>query len=149
MPSFGTKSQSKLDTCHDDIIAICNRVVESFDISILEGARTLAKQQEYFNAVPPKTTLDGIKERSKHQVTEDDPKSKAVDAAPYPIDFKDTHKAKARFYLMAGYFFQAVEDLYEEGKITHKIRWGGDWDADKEFEDQSFDDLPHFELVKV
>ena len=26
-----------------------------------------------------------------------------------------------------------------------EIRWGGDWDGDNEFTDQSFDDLVHFE----
>lgn len=28
-----------------------------------------------------------------------------------------------------------------------KIRWGGDWDGDWIHTDQSFHDLPHFELV--
>jgi len=45
--------------------------------------------------------------------------------------------------------FATAERLYNEGKITHKLRWGGDWDSDKVFDDQNFDDLPHFELVSV
>lgn len=149
MSKFGKKSEERLATCHQDLILICNEVVKSFDISILEGSRTLKTQQKYFNSVPQRTTLDGIKNRSKHQVSQDKPKSEAVDVAPYPIDFSNHHKAIARFYLMAGYFFQAAETLYEAGNITHKIRWGGDWDSDKEFKDQSFDDLPHMELIKI
>jgi peptidoglycan L-alanyl-D-glutamate endopeptidase CwlK len=39
--------------------------------------------------------------------------------------------------------------LLVEGKISHAIRWGGDWDSDDIFDDQNFDDLPHFELVKI
>ena len=27
------------------------------------------------------------------------------------------------------------------------LRWGGDWDGDRDFKDQRFIDLPHFELV--
>ncbi len=27
-----------------------------------------------------------------------------------------------------------------------ELRWGGDWDRDAEFDDQTFNDLPHFEL---
>ena len=27
-----------------------------------------------------------------------------------------------------------------------KIRWGGDWDSDFDFKDQTFNDLVHFEL---
>jgi hypothetical protein len=26
------------------------------------------------------------------------------------------------------------------------IRWGGDWDGDRSLEDQTFHDLPHFEV---
>lgn len=28
-----------------------------------------------------------------------------------------------------------------------KIRWGGDWDLDTDLKDNTFDDLPHFELI--
>jgi hypothetical protein len=27
-----------------------------------------------------------------------------------------------------------------------KIRWGGDWDSDNIMKDQTFNDLPHFQL---
>ena len=147
MPSFGNKSQSVIETTHNDLQLICHEVIKNIDFSAIEGARTLAKQQEYFNATPPKTTLDGINDISKHQVTEEKPLSEAIDVAPYPIDFKNEYKAKARFYMLAGYFFQAASKLLEEGKITHKLRWGGNWDGDSTFDDQSFDDLPHFELI--
>jgi len=29
------------------------------------------------------------------------------------------------------------------------IRWGGDWNMDTYVKDQRFNDLPHFELVKL
>jgi peptidoglycan L-alanyl-D-glutamate endopeptidase CwlK len=40
------------------------------------------------------------------------------------------------------------EILYKKGMIEHHIRWGGDWDGDQDFRDQTFDDLAHFELIK-
>jgi len=144
MASFGSKSRERLNTCHSDLKLICNEVIKTFDFSVLEGSRTYSKQREYFKA--GRSKLDGVKHKSKHQSL---PKSEAVDIAPYPIDFKQIEKSKARFYLLAGMMFQASERLFDEGKITHKLRWGGDWDGDKEFSDQSFDDLPHFELVRV
>lgn len=144
MASFGPASRSKLDTCHPDLILIAERVIEIFDFSVLEGRRDDALQYQYF--LEGKSQLDGITNRSNHQVDEVQPLSMALDAAPYPINFQQVEKAKARFYMMAGYFFQAAADLYREGKISHTLRWGGDWDGDKEFKDQSFDDLPHFEL---
>lgn len=141
MPKFGTSSQKRLDTAHIDLQIICNEVIKYYDFSILEGTRTLEKQQEYFNA--GKSKLDGINKKSKHQSFP----SFAIDIAPYPIDFKNDSKARARFYLLAGFMFMAAEILYSKEVITHRLRWGGDWDSDKNFKDQSFDDLPHFELT--
>ena len=149
MYKFGKTSQARLNTCHIDLQKICNEVIKNIDFSVLEGARTLAKQQEYFNAKPPRTTLDGINKKSKHQVTKEKPLSTAVDVAPYPIDFKNQSKARARFYFLAGYFFQASKTLFDAVDITPKLIWGGNWDNDFDFEDQTFDDLPHFELVKA
>jgi len=141
MPKFGNKSKERLDTTHNDLKVICNEVIKTFDFSILEGTRSLEQQQKYFNT--GRSKLDGINKKSKHQSFP----SLAIDIAPYPIDFKNNSKARARFYLLAGYMFQASETLFEAGITTHKLRWGGDWNSDKDFHDQSFDDLPHFELV--
>ena len=49
---------------------------------------------------------------------------------------------------MTGRLFQIVDDLYDQGVITHKLRWGGDWDKDGSTTDQNLNDLPHFELYK-
>ena len=62
----------------------------------------------------------------------------AVDVCPYPIDWNN----KERFYHFAGY----VKGIADSMGI--KIRWGGDWDGDTVFDDQSFHDLPHFELLE-
>ena len=73
--------------------------------------------------------------------------SLAVDVVPYPIDWgeagteSEKRKAIARFYHFAGYVLRTAE------KMDISIRWGGDWDGDKDFSDQSFDDLPHWELL--
>jgi peptidoglycan L-alanyl-D-glutamate endopeptidase CwlK len=141
MYKFGKNSAIRLNTCHDDLQLILNETIKYIDFSILEGTRTLETQQKYFR--DGKSKLDGINKISKHQSTP----SYAVDIAPYPIDFKNVSKSKARFYFLAGMMFQASSELFDKGVITHKLRWGGDWDNDKEFYDQSFDDLPHFELV--
>ena len=67
----------------------------------------------------------------------------AVDAVPYPIDWNDTNRM--RFF--AGFVMGVAARLYHEGLITHKVRWGGDWDRDTDVKDNRFQDLPHFELV--
>jgi len=138
MPKFGRKSTAILSTCHPDLQNIMNGVIEIIDFSVLEGERTLATQQKYFK--DGKSKLDGIKKKSKHQSSP----SMAVDIAPYPIDWTDT----ARFYFLAGHVLAVADVLYDMGVITHCVRWGGDWDSDHSFKDQTFNDLPHFEIVK-
>lgn len=61
----------------------------------------------------------------------------AVDAAPWPIDWNDTD----RFLVFGGFVLGTAR---EQGLV---IRWGGDWDSDWNLRDQTFIDLPHFELV--
>lgn len=140
MYKFGNKSMTQLVTCHEDIYNICHKVIGYIDFSVMEGSRTTERQTQLFQAGASK--LDGITQRSKHQVIGNG-LSLAVDIAPYPVDWGDAR----RFFHLAGYIFMASDWLYHEGVITHKLRWGGDWDNDGNFKDQSFNDYPHFELI--
>ncbi len=128
MPSFGTESRKRLDTCHVDLIQVCELVIPNYDFTVLEGFRSNARQDDLFRQGKSKLQAGG----SKHN---NDP-SLAVDIAPYPIDWD----SRTRFYLLAGFMFQAASQL------DIKLRWGGDWDGDWIHSDQSFHDLPHFEL---
>ena len=130
MPTFGTASQGKLETCDKRLQSICNLVIEHYDFSVLEGHRSGARQDELFRQGKSKLRAG----QSKHNASP----SMAVDISPYPIDWNDSK----RFYLLAGMIFQAAYDL------GIKIRWGGDWDRDWDHSDQGFMDLPHFELVE-
>ena len=129
MPSFGTASRQRLDTCHPDLIQVCELVIPNYDFTVLEGHRSNARQEELFRQGKSKLRAG----QSKHNT---DP-SWAVDIAPYPIDWNDIH----RFYLLAGFMFQAASQL------GVKLRWGMDWDQDWDHKDQSFFDAPHFELL--
>jgi len=144
MAKFSKRSQSNLDTCHKDLQLIAEYVIDFFDFSVIEGHRSTAKQLEYFKQ--GRSKIDGISKKGKHNYFP----SLAYDVYPYPIPdlVKYGAKDKAKFYQMSGYFFMAARILYSEGKITHLLRWGGDWDKDGDFKDQGFDDLPHFELYK-
>ena len=130
MPAFGTASRQRLDTCHPDLIQVCELVIENYDFSVLEGFRSNARQDDLFRQ--GKSKLRGG--QGKHNRSP----SIAVDLAPYPIDWDNAK----RFYLLAGLMFQAASQL------NVKLRWGGDWDGDWIHTDQSFHDLPHFELLE-
>lgn len=130
MASFGTASQKQLNTCHPDLQRLFLRVVEFWDCQVIEGKRSEAQQRVNLSTGASKT-LD-----SKHVYPLGAP-SMAADVAPYPIKWNDL----PRFYAFAGFVIGTAREL----GIT--VRWGGDWDSDRDFHDQRFNDLPHFELT--
>lgn len=142
MYSFGRRSHEKKITCHKDLQLILDEAIKMYDFTILEGARTLEAQKEYF--AQGKSRIDGVTKKSKHQVSEGQPLSMAVDIAPHPVDWND----RFRFAFLAGIIKAVASHLLYQGKISHRVRWGGDWDSDNDFKDQNFFDLPHFELIE-
>ena len=135
MPSFGKRSLANLEECHTDLQRIFNEVVKEYDCSVIEGHRPEAEQNKAFHA--KKSTLQFP--NSKHNLVP----SMAADVVPYPVDWNDTN----RFYHFSGYVQGIARRMYEDAFIMHKIRWGGDWDGDFTWKDQTFHDLPHFELI--
>ena len=128
MPKFGKKSKKNLATCDEDLIALFKEVVKYFDCTVLEGYRGEKLQNKYFDEGKSKLRYpDGNHNNNP---------STAVDVVPYPIDWDD----RERMTYFAG-FVKGV--AYQMGI---PIRWGGDWNNNNQLKDNSFDDLPHFEL---
>lgn len=135
MPKFSERSNKNLRECHRDLQQLFREVVEHFDCSVIEGFRTELEQNKAYHSEKSKLMFPD----SKHNQQP----SMAADVIPYPVDWEN-HK---RFCLFAGFVLGIAERLFAEKKISHRLRWGGDWDGDKEMTDQSFHDLPHFELI--
>lgn len=134
MPSFSSKSKERLMTCEDRLQKIMFDAIAVMDFTILEGHRTVQRQKELLEKGVTKV------EFSNHNYTP----SKAIDIAPWPIPDnwgEGNSKEMAKFYFLAGVIFGIAD------KYNIKLRWGGDWDSDEDFDDQTFDDLVHFELV--
>lgn len=125
---LGSKSKERLSTVKQDLQSVVKKAFETvpFDVTVLEGIRTVERQRELFNKGASQTM------NSKH-ITGD-----AIDLAPYPIDWND----KERFNELAKHMLNAASEL------GVKIRWGGDWNMNGEWKDESFYDGPHFELRK-
>lgn len=136
MPAYSRRSKSRRDTCHPDLILILDKVIEIYDVTILEGFRTPANHARYLREKRTKVPYH----KSKHSRNP----SEAVDLSPWPIpeDWGSVDwKERAKFYQLAG----IMKGIAHENGI--RLRWGGDWDGDHDFRDQSFDDLVHFELI--
>ena len=130
MPRFGKRSTNRLLTCHKDLEWLFCAVVKDYDCTILTGYRGRKAQNKAFNEGRSKIRFPDGKHNKKPSI--------AVDVAPWPVDWTDTK----RFYHFAGY----VQGVAESVGIP--IRWGGDWDRDYDLNDQSFNDLVHFELTE-
>lgn len=132
MPYFGRTSTERLYAVKPPLVNLFQQVVKTYDCTILCGHRGKIDQNKAFNSEPQRSKLkwpDG---------PHNEYPSKAVDAAPWPVNWEDTK----RFYHFAGY----VQGVAKQMDIP--IRWGGDWDKDFDLNDQTFNDLVHFELVQ-
>lgn len=155
--SFGAASSQRLDEGHPDLGLIFRRGISrsSIDFGISQVVRPFAKQLEYFLADPPKTGLDPRVPASlaaaKHVVTEDRPLAMAGDIYIYhpdPAVRAELAYDKASLAYVAGNLVSLSYEMYTAGEVSHVLRWGGNWDQDGVIlQDQSFDDMPHFELV--
>ena len=114
--------------------------IQFVDFSIVYGFRNEEEQNRAY--VEGHSTKPWPK--SKHNGVP----SLAIDILPYPSGWpqdddssKDKMHKTAHFYYLAGVVMKIAND------IGVNLRWGGDWDMDKDFLDQNFDDLAHFELI--
>ena len=130
MAKFGIRSRGRLSSCHPDLQRVFNEVVKEFDCSVICGHRGENEQNLAYQEGMSKVKYPNGKHNGKPSL--------AVDVAPYPIDWND----REWFTYFAGYVLGVAKSM------GIKLRWGGDWDMDFKVKDNSFDDLPHFELRK-
>jgi len=122
MPHFGRTSVERINTIHKDLREVLYAAIEDFDFSVICGSRGEEEQNEAFAAGRSKLKWP----ESKHNKVP----SRAVDIAPYPIDWTDTE----RFLRLAAVV------LEKASQAGVSLRWGGNW--------KTFSDMPHFELAE-
>ncbi|MCP4900527.1 MAG: M15 family metallopeptidase [bacterium] len=167
MSHYGGRSLTRLRTGHSELQTLYSEVDIYYPHTILEVKRLIEQQA--------KNVANGVSKtmESKHLLEP----AEAVDAAPDPLRWpeqKDDYQAMmllihenmpqpegaklikliakhskeiGRWYHFAGYVLATADQLRQQGRMTRKIRQGVDWNGNKKFEDQSFDDLPHTELL--
>lgn len=135
MYKYSQKSLSRLNTCHPDLQLLLKEAIKHYDITIIEGLRSKERQEELVRTGMSKTM------NSMH-LDQGDGYSHAVDCALWPIDWSD----RDRFVFLQGFLKGLAVRLKEEGKITHDLRLGVDWDDDGNIKEHSFFDGPHIEI---
>ena len=156
MPTFGNRSRRELKTIDVRLQRVLEAVIKDMDFTILKGRRDRAGQEEAratgasskhwpdsaHNCPLPVEGVDRAEWRE-----DPDGRSNAVDIAPWSpysphIDWDD----RESFAYLQGH-------VVREGKNQGvELRWGGDWDRDGlgnwRDPDNTFDDLPHIEIVQ-
>ena len=145
MPSFGAASRANQQGVEPRLVKVSNSVVAAWDCSITDGVRTLEEQRKNV-AKGVSKTMD-----SKHLIQLDG-YGHAIDIVPYPINWDAIEKGYqaikhatggmeiAEMYAFAGFVDGVAHAMGIE------LRSGYDWNSNRQFEDQSFLDLPHHEL---
>jgi hypothetical protein len=130
MAKFSQASKSKLATADRRLQELFNLVIKEHDCTVLYGHRSNEEQDELYRK--------GLSKLKGGQSSHNSNPSRAVDVVAYPINWKDYK----RHYHFAGIVLGIASQL------GIKIRWGGDWDMDDDLNDQTFNDLVHFEVIE-
>ncbi len=150
MPTFGARSKRERATVDPRLRSVLDVVIRYVDFTILKGRRGKVGQDEAratgasTKAWPDSTHNCPIPDDNVSRAEwREDPEglSRAVDVAPWPIDWKD----ERQFAYVAG---RIVQEGIAQGV---QIRWGGDFDGDGQGtwrdSDNSFIDMPHLEVI--
>jgi peptidoglycan LD-endopeptidase CwlK len=159
MITLGARSKARADTCkpklRDVIYEAARTAPPELDFTVLEGVRSrenmmvnygkgrtaaqvVAKGIPAHYAKPNERKVTWLNNpfASAHAADKDG-LSKAVDLAPWPIDWNNSK----RFTALAEHVLATAE------RLGIKLRWGRDWDMDGKYEEKGETDGPHFELV--
>lgn len=141
MYKFSNKSKERLNTCHEDLRLIANIAIQrsQIDFGIAEGHRSVERQYDLYKAGLSK--IDGVNKRGKHNYKP----SLAFDIYAW-VNGKSSYDQRYIIFI-AGVILAVAKELKEQGRIETELRWGGNWDGDGQIiNDQSFNDLVHFEI---
>ena len=129
MYKFSQRSLNNLKNVDSRLVDICNELIKRVDFTVIEGYRTIERQQELYKQ--GFSQLDGINKKGKHNYSP----SLAIDIIPYEKGhnpFDGSKKSEAMFVALAKEF----KKVAKEKDIA--VVWGGDWN--------NFKDLPHFQI---
>ena len=137
MPVFSEHSKKLLSEAHPVLQQLMNLVIEYKDIKIVAGKRSVQQQRLNVQKGVSKTM------NSRHISRKGEDFCRAVDVQPYPRP-KNGRDLREELTLLAGMVYGlAIAQGIEVSRSG--LRWGGDWNCNLKVEDNSFDDLFHFE----
>ena len=146
MPKFSKISLHNLELVHPDLRDLLHEAIKYRDFRVLDGIRDPDEQARHLASGASKTR------NSKH-LPQRDGLAHAVDLVRWPVDWKALERGLAALKKVdpEGHTAEAYELIgFIQGLAAArgiKIRSGSDWDQDRDVSDQTFNDIPHHELV--
>jgi peptidoglycan L-alanyl-D-glutamate endopeptidase CwlK len=128
------RNEEKLLGVNEDLVKVIKLAASRvpFEVVVLEGVRTKERQMQLYaqgrTAPGPKVTWTM---HSTHF------SGRAVDIAPYPINWNDVDR-----FITLG-----LEVYHASDELSIPIRWGYDWDGDRNLREKGESDGPHYELI--
>lgn len=139
MFKFSDISKQRLSQVHPALQQIMNEIIKFVNIGITCGKRTMEEQKKLVSQGKSQT-LNSRHIPKKEKGMGNEEFSRAVDIVWY-----NNHRNKYDYSTVA--YRVLGPAIVQLGKqMGHNIRWGGDWDQDQDYNDQSFMDLVHFEI---
>ena len=129
--NLSKSSIEKLEQCDERLQELFQKVSETYSIQVIEGFRDKARQDEAFAKGFSKLQFPDSKHNSYPSL--------ACDVVPL-VNGKIEWNNKEQFYHFIGYVMGVAETL------GLRIRSGADWNMNHVVKDQTFFDLPHFEI---
>lgn len=136
MFKFSANSKKHMIGVNADLITIFNEALKyspiDFGVPFDGGLRTVEQQAALFEC--ELTKCDGVNDISNHQT------GNALDIYAY---LGSASWDKSQLAIIAGVILSTANRLRQDGLISTKIKWGGEFGSD------SFNgwDYPHFEIV--
>jgi peptidoglycan L-alanyl-D-glutamate endopeptidase CwlK len=127
MPEFSATSRQRLETCDRRLITLCREAILVVDFTVLYGHRSNEEQDELYAQGRTKPGNIVTNKKGGESIHNTFP-SRAVDLAPWPIDWNDL----TRFGELAGVMKAIAHDM------MIPLQWGGDW--------PNFKDYVHFQI---
>lgn len=154
MYAFSKVSEARLMSCDARLIKVAREAIKHTDFSVISGYRDEVTQNGHFTAGTSKVQWPN----SKHNRAP----SHAFDLAPFHRKYgalfggekqleqiiRESGKraSTVQSIILKEYYYLAGVVMVCAQNQGVQLRWGGDWDRDRDLFDQSFNDLGHFEL---
>lgn len=141
MNVWSNNSRKMLNQCAPELQLLFNRVLTVHDCAVVTGFRSREEQEAAFAA--------GLTQLHWPYGKHNGFPSEAIDVIPCIEGIGRITGAAATASRDLKYFYHFAGIVRgTAAALAIPIRWGGDWDGDFNLDDQSFNDLYHYELLE-